>query len=313
MGIQKRVGKSGVSYLVSWKDSQGRRRTQTVRGSLAEARELEIRKKNLLLKSTGREQQKIPLFGAYAADLLEGSDHGLRAITADGYLKNLRSYSKSLMGQPLDRIDVREFERLVAKKSASTAKYSRAIVRAVLSRARVEYQTDFPDPWKFVRVKSRQQTRREVGLSIADTRRLMSAGPLWVRTAVSASLRISELRGLRVDDLIDDTLTVRRSVRGRHSRSVFFYTDEPKSASGRRTIQIPSALADELRGQAGVKGPLLDVGSDQGLGMSFARCVSRLGFRESCRRRCDTSAHRCSHVQGRSQSSRSRSVSDMLT
>lgn len=79
MGIQKRARKSGVSYLVSWKDWQGRRRIKTVRGSLAGAQELETRKQNLLLKSAGREQQKIPLFGAYAVDLLEGSATGGKA------------------------------------------------------------------------------------------------------------------------------------------------------------------------------------------------------------------------------------------
>ena len=84
MGIQRRERtKSGVSYLVSWKDAAGRRKTATVRGSLAEAQELEARKQELERRKQdvllGSEQQKscFPTFGAYAFDLLDGRDHGL--------------------------------------------------------------------------------------------------------------------------------------------------------------------------------------------------------------------------------------------
>ena len=127
IAIVERCRKDGGSYLVSWTDLKGNRRSKTIKDDLKAAQRLDARKRKMLQKPS---QQNGPTFGEFATEILEGRDHGLRPITAANYLRTLISFAKPLMGQQLDRLDIREFEANLETKSASTAKYARAVVRA---------------------------------------------------------------------------------------------------------------------------------------------------------------------------------------
>ena len=211
-----------------------------------------------------------PTLGEHAEAWLTGVTLRCRPRTVEKYRQLLTAHVLPSLGSvPLPRLEVGHVNRLLAAKSAAglspaTVAGVRTVLRATLEAA-VRHGTvtrnvaaladapRLPDPQRPA------LTQAEAGqlLAAAETD---AEGPLWV-VAVTTGLRLSELLGLRWDD-VDAQQRVLRVERSLQRVNGTWLLSEPKTQRARRAVPLaPLAVAALDRQRARQAGLRLLAGS----------------------------------------------------
>jgi integrase len=195
---------------------------------------------------------------------LEGCEaNGLERSTVEYYRQHLNRHIIPLIGAvKLSRLTmpmVRTFEDTLKRdRSRTMARKVRISLGALLADAQVRglvrqnvvHGLGRRRQGKDTHAAARQKSKLVVGVDIpspGEIRALLAAaGDRWrplLLTAVFTGLRISELRGLRWDDvdLKNGELHVRQRA------DCYNAIGNPKSAAGERTVPLPPALVSTLR------------------------------------------------------------------
>jgi len=266
--IQKRVGKHGVSYRVRVDlgpdPITGERRQRSETFSTKKAAESALAKwLTEIEKGTAVDGTKMTL-GEYLDYWLENyARHNLRATTLRMYTNAIRLHIKPALGNiPLQKLTAARLqsfysERLRAGRTdgrgsqlaAKTVKDFHVILHKSLQQA-VRWQlvgrnvTDTVDPPHVSRAEMRiwdhETVRQFLTYSEHD-----HYSPLWL-VAIMTGLRRGELLGLKWDDidLERGTLAVRRNLVEIGST---LYWQEPKTAKGRRVVDLPQVCIVALK------------------------------------------------------------------
>jgi integrase len=194
---------------------------------------------------------------------LEGCEAAsLERSTLDSYRQRLKRHIIPLIGAvKLSRLTapmVRTFEdRLKADRSPATAKKARVALSGLLTDAQ-ERGLVGQNVVRALRARrrgkdaaaARQKSKLQVGVDIpspGEIRALLAAASDRARpvllTAVFTGLRISELRGLRWDD-VD---LKRGELHVRQRADCYSAIGKPKSAAGERAVPLPPTLVSTLR------------------------------------------------------------------
>ncbi len=252
MSIHKRSTKKGNRYDVRLRDPNGRGYTRTF-DTLREAQafaagELHDRRRGVWVDPRLADTT----FAEWAKHWQE-SNPSKRPKTLESEENILRLHVlPALGGRAMATVTPVDMQNLVNKWAKSAAPnsvrrryaltkaiFAAAVEAEVLGRSPCKKSIRLP---KVVAGDKRVMTAGEVAAMAVEVG--SDYGPLVLLGAVSG-LRIGELAGLQVRDLdfFTLTLTVRRNVNEVKGQLVI---DEPKTAAGRRTMAIPTALRDVL-------------------------------------------------------------------
>lgn len=266
--------RDGWRGAVTWTDADGTQRKRTVSGATSdEARAaLDELRRELRLGTLAPAGAALTV-GEYLAGWIERDRVRVRPSTWDVREMHVRCYLVPSLGRiPLARLSAADVERALgsylvtgrperpAKRtrgrqnakgvSPMTVRHIRATLRRALSGAVKDglvsrnAAADAEPP--------RVEHRPVVYLAARDLRKLLAAtdeddyGPLYA-VAATTGLRLGELLGLAWGDIVNGTLTVRRSLAVAHGGG--WALAEPKSARSRRTIPLPAATRKALETQ----------------------------------------------------------------
>jgi integrase len=245
--IEPRNGK----YLVRWRELGGQKHSKVVR-TKAEARALKAEVENQMHRGTYTPaSSRKQAFGDYVTELLE-SELSLEASTLYNHVKAFEKWVEPGLGNtPIGEIDsaaIRRFfgwmqregasDATVARMRAQLTKYfRRAVQEGILARNPV---AAVPAP-RTRRREIRVMTPEEVQ-AVADAH----PGPQRMIPLLSAwgTFRLGEVAALTEDCIEGDTITVKRSI---GTAGSVVYLKSPKTASSRRTVQLPGWVMNELR------------------------------------------------------------------
>lgn len=242
-------------YELSYRDSDGRQRRQTVEGGIKAARVALADVKSRM----GRGQRVAPQPGLTFADAAvrwqEAQAARLRPATRSTYDSHLRTHLLPRWGRRrLDSLTVDDVARLaeemrLAGRKAWTIRGALVVAGRVMDFARRRLRWAGDNPVRALdrseRPRSDQRERRV--LTGDELRALLDAAPEPYRQAAALAAltgaRLGEVLGLRWQDLDLDVGTA--SIAGqldRHGERV-----EVKTARSRRVLDLPGALTAQLR------------------------------------------------------------------
>jgi integrase len=257
--IQKRVGKRGTSYIVTYDLAPApvtgkRRQKRETAPTRKEAEALLTKALHQLHSGTYIEPSTIPL-GTYLVKWLEAAEATIRPATWHRYQRLIVRHMIPALGSvPLAKLTPLHVQDFYADKLMTLSPGTVGMVHAVLHRAlsqAVKWQmltrnvcdaVDVPQPGKpELSVWTARQARAFLEGTANDP-----YAALW-RLALTTGMRQGELLALLWDDvdLERGTLAVRRTLTiGKDGR---YTVGEPKSASGRRSIALPPSCIAALR------------------------------------------------------------------
>ncbi|HEV3312900.1 MAG TPA: tyrosine-type recombinase/integrase [Chloroflexota bacterium] len=192
----------------------------------------------------------------YLDGWLETIRHSIRVSTYKNYSTGIKWLKPHVGHVRLDRlapalIQQAYSDMLSSGLSGRSVQISATLLRTALKQA-VRLGLMTYDPTDMVTPPRR--TRHELSVLTAEQAYKLfectkddPLHALWV-TLASTGLRIGEALGLKWDDvsLEDRTLTVRRGIQRQPGKGLVFV--EPKTAAGRRTVNLTVTAAEALRG-----------------------------------------------------------------
>jgi integrase len=269
MSVRKRTwvnqdGSQGEAWVAAYTDFEGKRRIRSF-DKRTEAVAYHASVSNELRSGLHVPDSQSVTVAEAGRLWLEGSEAaGLERSTVDYYRQHLDRHIVPVIGAvKLSRLTVpmvRAFEdKLAADHSPAMVRKARVSLGALLSDAQerglvgqnvVRALRKGRRRGKDARVAARQNGKLKVGVDIPspdEIRAIIAAlddqrRPLLL-TAIFTGLRISELRGLRWDDI--DLKRAELHVRQRADR--YNTIGKPKSVAGERVIPLPPTLVSTLR------------------------------------------------------------------
>jgi integrase len=245
-GIYKVAG----SYVVRFKDRQGRSRRRTFRTEKAA-----VEFQGTVRGDRAFGADRSVTFTTYSATWLETytgrTDKGIRDVTMAEYRRVIERQAQPFFGRQrladITPVDIRRFAARVAARgvSANTIRLHLAPLRLLFKTALID-GVIVRDPCAAVPAppsKRRGEPEKAKALASAELDALLTAVPadsrLLVEVLAQTGLRISEVLALRWGDIDGDALHVTRRVyRGT--------VDQPKSRHGRRTVPLAPSVAQAL-------------------------------------------------------------------
>lgn len=258
--IRKRETKSGVTsqiILEKGVDSKGNRIREyiTVKGSKKEAQRILTEKIAEFNKGVFIELSKITVAEHLEHWVKTYVKPNLSPATTKGYEVNINNHIIPYIGKvPLQKLNPlqvqRMFEQLQAKKLAPrTIKYIHSTLREALQHAfKMELIPRNPSDYvtlpKNVKFRSNAYNEDESIQMLEAAKDTIMEAPLHL--AVGLGLRRGELLALRWEDINFDTNNISIVQNLVYVDGQYFFR-QPKSESGRRTIEMPSSLSAILK------------------------------------------------------------------
>ncbi len=304
----------GNGFLVRWRDG-GRRtrlRSRFVRTE-DEAREL---KSKLDRTALARRVMRTPVpwddatgplaavdEGFAFADYLQtviGRDKSLRPSSRDTYMHSLRNHiARTALGRADIRAitpdDVRDYWTRLRLGPGALRNVRQLLSKGLNAAIHEGIRDDNPMVRAAIRAPAKDRQVEVVPLTVAEVERLAEAAVtprdrLMILVAAYGGLRAGEVGGLRVEDVDFDRCQLRLRQQVIYARGVGPIVAPLKTRAARRTVPIPSSVAEELRAFIDTTPPAPDgrlfFGNGDGAGLTHVavnhvvqRAAKRAGMR----------------------------------